>query len=177
MWRARLSRTWDWLKSRRLVGEDERHLYYSEFVETGKPERRCVEFRDKDILNSCDRMPVEWWAWLHNRRDTIPTELEIETSQSKKQNLAARVAVLEAEDEKQRLRQFSAVSLRRSNSEAQARRRNKVILRLAKAASPPGTDGTPSNLVPQSFQDTAIQDSAQGINAREDPQVSQALWY
>lgn len=143
MWRARLSKTWDWLRSRRLVGEDEHHLFFSEFVESGKPERRYVEYKDRNITHSSDRMPIEWWSWLHNRRDVVPTTLELAASETARHRLAERVAVLEAEDERERLRQMSGLSQAAGGGtgeaavqeEVQAKRRRKVLLRLHNAAT------------------------------------------
>lgn len=110
MWRTRFSKLWDWVRSRRLVGEDENHLFYSEFVEKGKPERRYVEFKDSNALDSSDRMPVEWWSWLHNRREDVPSEEEIVSSVRARERLAERVAEIEQEDERQRIRQMIAPS-------------------------------------------------------------------
>lgn len=105
MSRSRLSKLVDWVRSRTLVGEDAHHLFFSEFIEKGKPERRYVEFKDNNLTHSSDRMAVEWWSWLHNRRDTVPTNEEVSASARALQKLAERVAILEAEDERQRLRQ------------------------------------------------------------------------
>lgn len=80
-------------------------MFFTEFVEKGKPERRYVEYKDNNITHSSDRMAIEWWSWLHNRRETVPTNAEIAASARALQKLAERVAVLEAEDERQRLRQ------------------------------------------------------------------------
>ncbi|KAI0564991.1 NADH ubiquinone oxidoreductase subunit NDUFA12 [Gracilaria domingensis] len=168
MWRSRLTRALDWLKSRRLVGEDEHHLFYSEFIEKGKPERRYVEYKDSNILDSSDRMAVEWWAWLHNRRDTIPSIEEIQESELRKHVLAQRVAVIEMEDEKQRLRQFSGAPRTRSTSEAEAKRRKKVMMRLSKAASPAATDYDPG-IVPVSNEEY-MNESRTERNTAEEPQ-------
>lgn len=141
MWRSRSFRIWDWLRSRRLVGEDQHHFFYAEFVASDKPERRYVEYKDRDITNSSDRMTIEWWSWLHNRRDSVPSDEEIMISALKKETLAKRVAVLEAEDEKQRLRQFSGAPIPNvREEEAQARRRKKVLLNLSRAAGPPNVN-------------------------------------
>eukprot|EP00177_Eucheuma_denticulatum_P000914 GFKZ01001657.1.p2 GENE.GFKZ01001657.1~~GFKZ01001657.1.p2 ORF type:complete len:196 (+),score=31.26 GFKZ01001657.1:680-1267(+) len=173
MWRARISRTWDWLRSRKLVGEDQHHLYYTEFIEKGKPERRYVEYKDNDITNASDRMHVEWWSWLHNRRDTVPSPDEIALSEMKQQQLAQRVAILEAEDEKQRLRQFAGAgpnsTSRAKEEEGQARRRNKVMMRLAKAAAPKERATSDGAIIPNTEFNTQ-QDSGEGIsNPDKDP--------
>lgn len=105
MSRSRLSKLLDWVRSRRLVGEDDHHLFFTEFVEKGKPERRYVEYKDNNLTHSSDRMAIEWWSWLHNRRETVPTNEEVAASAQALRKLAERVAVLEAEDERQRLRQ------------------------------------------------------------------------
>ena len=111
-------------------------MYYFEYVAKGKPERRCVEYKDRVILNSSDRMPIQWWSWLHNRRDTVPTPDEIARSELQKEILAEKVAILEAEDEKQRLRQFAGAAHDLSKEEKRARRRKDVILEMRNAASP-----------------------------------------
>lgn len=99
-----MARAMDWVRSRRLVGEDEHHLFFSEFLGTGKPERRYVEYKDSDLTHSSDRMDVEWWAWLHNRRPTTPTAHELAQAARARAALADRVAIIQAEDERQRLR-------------------------------------------------------------------------
>ncbi|CDF33244.1 conserved hypothetical protein [Chondrus crispus] len=137
MWRTRLSRTWDWLRSRKLVGEDEHHFFYTEFIASDKPERRYVEYKDQNITHSSDRMAIEWWSWLHNRRDETPTCEELAMSEANQQRLAQKVAILEAEDEKQRLRQFAGGQpLQAAEEEARARRRKEAMMRLTNAASP-----------------------------------------
>lgn len=144
MWRSRLSRTWDWLRSRKLVGEDEHHFFYTEFISADKPERRYVEYKDHNITHSSDRMAIEWWSWLHNRRDDTPSREELAMSEAKQQRLAEKVAILEAEDEKQRLRQFAggqvAQTAQAAEEEVRARRRKKAMMRLTNAASPGGAD-------------------------------------
>lgn len=177
MWRTRISRTWDWLRSRKLVGEDQHHLYYTEFIEKGKPERRYVEYKDNDITSASDRMHIEWWSWLHNRRDTVPSPDEIAISDIKQQQLAQRVAILEAEDEKQRLRQFSGSVPNKHNTsyteeEARAKRRNKVMMRLANAASPGDRAASDAAIVPMSgqAQQRDVDDGA--ANPDKDPTVS-----
>lgn len=160
MWRSRLSKAWDWVCSRRLVGEDEHHLFYAEFVEKGKPEKRYVEYKDNDITQASDRLPIEWWSWLHNRRDDAPSTAEIIASIRARERLASRVAVLEAEDERQRLRQMSGMTsdsntepntlapqitgtqdvinaAKAAGEELAARRRRKALERLQGAAVPP----------------------------------------
>lgn len=134
MWRTRFSRTWNWLRSRKLVGEDEHHLFYTEFIEEGKPERRYVEYKDSDITQSSDRMHIEWWSWLHNRRDSVPTAEEIAHAILKQERLKANVARIEAEDEKQRLRQFAGGKAS-SPEDVAERRKRKAFTRLEEAAS------------------------------------------
>lgn len=173
MWRMRLSRTWDWIRSRTLVGEDKHHLFYSEFVSKGKPERRYVEFKDQNITHSSDRMSIEWWSWLHNRRDNIPTVEEIQLSERQQQRLAERVAVLEAEDEKQRLRQFAGTSpkTKATEEEVKARRRKKALLGLINAAVPPGQSSEDS-LSTRPFVPPAKHGSeGRNMNHEEDPTV------
>lgn len=153
MWRVRLSRTWDWLKSRRIVGEDEHHLFYEEFIAKGKRERRYVEYKDNNITSSSDRMSVEWWSWLHNRRDDAPTIEEVENCELARRQLKERVALLEAEDERQRLRGVVSGSGNASSNtnenplvelvmkssmgkeEVEAKRRRKAMERLNNAAA------------------------------------------
>lgn len=176
MWRTRLSKVWDWLKSRKLVGEDDHHLYYSEFIEKNKPDRRYVEYKDKNILHSSDRMPIEWWAWLHNRRDTIPADSEIKEAELKRQSLAMRVAALEAEDEKQRLRQFSGAPKSPLRSEAEARRRKKAMMRLSKAASPSDTDESGIEISAQVSIRAGLGETKMR-NTEEEPQVRSCCGY
>lgn len=173
MWRARISRTWDWLRSRKLVGEDRYHLYYTEFIERGKPERRYVEYKDNDITAASDRMHIEWWSWLHNRRDTVPSPHEIALSEIKQQQLAQRVAILEAEDEKQRLRQFAGAAQSKpphaTEEEAVARRRNKAMMRLARAAAPADHAPADGAIAPTAGYDASA-DAAEGAaNPDKDP--------
>eukprot|EP00186_Timspurckia_oligopyrenoides_P001161 CAMPEP_0182446088 /NCGR_PEP_ID=MMETSP1172-20130603/3984_1 /TAXON_ID=708627 /ORGANISM="Timspurckia oligopyrenoides, Strain CCMP3278" /LENGTH=146 /DNA_ID=CAMNT_0024641969 /DNA_START=233 /DNA_END=673 /DNA_ORIENTATION=+ len=51
-------------------------------------------------------LPVEWWSWLHGSRDDIPTKEELMASALKREQLKQRVAKIDAEDKKQRLRQL-----------------------------------------------------------------------
>lgn len=94
-------------------------MFFAEFVEKGKPERRYVEYKDNNLTHSSDRMAIEWWSWLHNRRETVPTNEEVAASARALQKLAERVAVLEAEDERQRLRQQNMNVYRTGNEDDQ----------------------------------------------------------
>lgn len=174
MWRTRLSKTWDWIRSRQLVGEDQHHFFYTEFISKGKPERRYVEFKDQNITHSSDRMSIEWWSWLHNRRDYTPSIEEIAMSELQQQTLAERVAVLEAEDERQRLRQFAGSSpggrAKSTEEEARARRRKKALLRLVDASSPvaQSEEGEPA----RSFVPPASHgQEGRNLNPEENPTV------
>lgn len=173
MWRIRLSRAWDWLRSRRLVGEDEHHLYYTEFIEKGKPERRYVEYKDQNITHSSDRMPIEWWSWLHSRRDDTPSAEEIASSEARQARLAERVAILEAEDEKQRLRQFAGSVSGKEGSmtedEMRAKRRNNVMMQLARAATPK-ENGKEVVATTETEHISGILSDG-NANTKEDPQV------
>lgn len=173
MWRTRLSRTWDWIRSRKLVGEDEHHFYYTEFIARDKPERRYVEYKDQNITHSSDRMPIEWWSWLHNSREDIPTVEEISLSAAQQESLAQKVAILEAEDEKQRLRQFAGGSPipKAAEEEARARRRKKAMLRLTNAASPENAYAESSIL--SSDKSSSFGEDGKPLNPEEDPKV----WY
>lgn len=172
MWRSRLSKTWDWIRSRKLVGEDEHHFYYTEFIARDKPERRYVEYKDQNITHSSDRMPVEWWSWLHNRRDATPTIEEIAMSAAQQVSLAQKVAILEAEDEKQRLRQFAGGSpkSKATEEEVRARRRKKAMLRLTNAAS---TDyaSHESSIVLTQDKSKGYGEDEKPLNPEEDPKV------
>lgn len=139
MWRARLSRTVDWLLSRRLMGEDAHHWFYTEFVARGAPERRYVLYKDRDHTHSSDRMAVEWWAWLHGRRDAVPGAEELARARGREKGLAERVKVLEAEDEKMRLRQFAGGA---GVGESTRTRKNKLLeiaMQRVSGAVPSGT--------------------------------------
>lgn len=151
MWRGRMLRAWDWLRSRRLVGEDEHHLFYSEFIARDEPERRYVEYKDRDHLSSSDRMHTEWWAWLHHRRKGTPTETELADDARRRAILATRVAQLEADDERNRLRYATGSNTMSPDGstataaaeEHAARRRRDVLLGLQRAAMP--GSGPPSD--------------------------------
>lgn len=175
MWRTRFSRAWDWLRSRKLVGEDEHHLYYTEFIERGKRERRYVEYKDQNITHSSDRMPVEWWSWLHNRRNNAPSVEEIALSEVKQEQLAERVSILEAEDEKQRLRQFAGSMSGRKESmteeEIRAKRRKNVMVRLAKAASPASPEDGKDVVVATEVESMPDGEKDEGANTQEEAQV------
>jgi NADH:ubiquinone oxidoreductase subunit len=102
MWRARLASACDWLVARSLAGTDSwGNKYYTQAVK-GRADRRYVEFRDGSP--SPETMPVQWWAWLHGRRDAPPSPAELARAEADQEALAARVAVLCAEDAKERLR-------------------------------------------------------------------------
>lgn len=153
MWRTRLTQAVNWLRSRRLVGEDGRHEFYSEYIGSGVPEKRYVEFKDREICDSSSGMPTEWWAWLHNRRDDPPTVAEIDASRARAEKLAQRVRALEAEDARQRLRQFAGAAPRKGDvSDVKRERVKERLLRSAneKAAAThvPATksDSTPGTM-------------------------------
>lgn len=146
-------------------------MFYTEFIAKDKPERRYVEYKDQNITHSSDRMPIEWWSWLHNRREDIPTANELALSARKQESLAARVAVLEAEDEKQRLRQFAggAKTAKATDEEVSARRRKKALLGLVNAASP--SQDTDSYLSPQTGPPAQHGAENQSMNSHQDPKV------
>ena len=79
--------------------------YFIEYRGQGLPDRRLVEYADphNQDLNSLD---VAWWSWLSGTRDDPPSLDELEKSELKRQQMAARVAALEAADRKQRLEQM-----------------------------------------------------------------------
>lgn len=102
MWRARLLALWDRVLSRRLVGTDSHgNKYYIQDLR-GRKERRIVEYRGG--MMSTREVPVEWWAWLHLRRESPPTPEELARAARARESLAERVAALDAEDRKERLR-------------------------------------------------------------------------
>lgn len=143
MWRNRLAAAVNWVRSRRLVGEHGRHAFYAEFVASDVPEKRSVEYKDRDICDSSTTMPTEWWAWLHNRRDDPPTADEISASEIGAERLARRVKALEEEDARQRLRQFAgAAKPKEGGSEVRRERVKERLLRSANdksaAANKPG---------------------------------------
>lgn len=178
MWRSRLSRTIDWLWSRRLIGEDENHRFYAEFLEKGKPEKRYVEYKDQNITHSTDRMPIEWWSWLHNRRDTAPTPEELVASEQRQRHLAQKVAILEAEDEKQRLRQFSSPKSE-TMEEKKTRRQTEVRKQLTQAAAMPST-ARPSgglDIVPSVIPSRSMDQGNDKRNEEEEPQVRELIFY
>ena len=173
-----MSRTIDWLWSRRLIGEDENHRFYTEFVEKGKPEKRYVEYKDRNITHSTDRMPIEWWSWLHNRRDIPPTPEELVASEQRQRHLAQKVAILEAEDEKQRLRQFSAPKSE-TIEEKRTRRQAEVRQQLTQASAMPSS-ARPSgdlDIVPSVTQTRSMEQGDDERNEEEEPHVRKLFFY
>jgi NADH:ubiquinone oxidoreductase subunit len=128
MWRSKFAGAWDWMASRALVGHDA--IGNSYFVSTtkGVPPKRFVEFRDG--VPNMESMPIEWWAWLHRRRDEPPTEKELMRAIKMSEILAERVAVLNAEDEKDRLRGLKS-GAKVSRGETPAERKRASLMQLA----------------------------------------------
>lgn len=103
MWRTRLGRAYDWLASRRLVGSDlSGNKYYTEFQSSTSPEKRFAVYKDRH--SAPHSTPVEWWSWLHGRRNDPPTLQELTRAENARAALEKKVKALEIEDEKQRLR-------------------------------------------------------------------------
>lgn len=128
-WRTRLGTALNWLRSRREIGRDGRHTFFAEYTGQGQPERRYVEYADGDLTDSSHGMATEWWAWLHGRREHPPTSAELERSRRNAAALAKRVAALEDEDRRERLRQGL------TGSTGDNVRRERVKERLLRSAS------------------------------------------
>ncbi len=132
-WRTRWGAAINWLRSRREIGREGRHTFFAEYVGQGQPERRYVEYADGDLTDSSHGMATEWWAWLHGRREDPPTAMEIERSRRSAAALAKRVAALEDEDRRERLRQGLSSGL--GDNKAGAVRRERVKERLLRSAN------------------------------------------
>jgi len=154
-WRSRLSSAVNWLRSRKEVGKDGRHIFYSEYVGKGLPEKRYVEYLDGDLTDSSHGMKTEWWSWLHNRRDDPPSSDEIERSSLQAERLQQRVQILEDEDARQRLRQFGAKLPQ--TSAAEDVRRERVKERLMRGANENLARGGPGVMIPSSTETTEFE--------------------
>ena len=148
----------NWLRSRREVGRSGRHVFYTEYVERGAPERRYVEFDDGDLTDSAHGMPTEWWAWLHNRRDDPPTEGELKMSAARAESLQRRVRAIEDEDRRQQLRAASGrTAAHAAYSSADDVRRERAKERLTRQANEgsllPGknTDAETTEFTPEAW--------------------------
>jgi len=82
--------------------------YYLEHVRAGEKERRSVQYAER--VPDIHALPMEWWSWLRHTRRLPPTALEIRESDARRARLAERVAALESEDLKQRIREQSTKS-------------------------------------------------------------------
>eukprot|EP00171_Calliarthron_tuberculosum_P020955 IDg20955t1 len=143
-WRVQLTRTVNWLRSRRKVGVDGRHTFYSEYVGRAHPEKRYVEYEDGDLCDSSHGMHTEWWAWLHNRRDEPPTPAEIAAARARADALQRRVQIIEEEDARQRLRQFAGATSPKTD-EVRRERAKERLLRTANEKAAAGFARLPSS--------------------------------
>lgn len=165
-WRARLASAVNWLRSRQEVGKDGRHIFYSEYVGKGVPEKRYVEFLDGDLTDSSHGMPTEWWAWLHNRRDAPPTPEELQRSSVQAERLQQRVQRLEDDDARERLRQFGA-KLPQHSTAAEDARRERVKERLMRSANENLARGGPGVLIPSSTETTEFEPESWTPNKKD----------
>ncbi|GMH40909.1 hypothetical protein BSKO_08813 [Bryopsis sp. KO-2023] len=89
-----------------LVGIDQIGNKYYRYPDTdpnGKPViKRIVDLADNEY--DPQSIPPEWMSWLHRFRDEIPTEQEIERMKVSRDDLKRRVAALDEEEYKRRLR-------------------------------------------------------------------------
>jgi NADH:ubiquinone oxidoreductase subunit len=114
----RLSSLWDRAIGRRMVGKDSHgnQFFLQASSEAGKPARRIVEHPNGTPDSAS--MDIEWWSWLHGRREELDTPREV---------LAERVAVINAEDAKNRLRGLSSSKL----ESTPAQRKRAALMQLA----------------------------------------------
>mmetsp|Transcript_18514 Transcript_18514/g.32140 ORF Transcript_18514/g.32140 Transcript_18514/m.32140 type:complete len:175 (-) Transcript_18514:680-1204(-) len=105
MWRGRVARIVDWLYSRSLVGKDLQGNAYYIYYRANEPEKRMVEYINK-YDQDAKHLPIEGYSWLVHSRADFPKETELRESEEKRRILQMRVAAIEAEDNKQRLRQI-----------------------------------------------------------------------
>ncbi|GJD08380.1 hypothetical protein Gasu2_26860 [Galdieria sulphuraria] len=106
----------DWCLSREAIGTDKQgNVYFEETRQTGSVRKRFVKYTSIPDVHS---VPVEWWSWLHYMREDPPSEQEISSHEAHRAKVAEKVAKIEAEDRKQRLKQFvSGTSSGESNGE------------------------------------------------------------
>lgn len=129
MWRSRLSTLWDRAVGRRLVGKDSHgnNFFLQSSSEAGKAARRIVEHPDGSPDSAS--MDIEWWSWLHGRREEHDTPLPAELKRAAKarEDLAERVAVINAEDAKNRLRGLKTTK----RESTPAERKRAALIQLA----------------------------------------------
>lgn len=89
-----------------LVGIDKIGNKYYRYPDTdpnGNPvEKRIVDLVEQEY--DPESIPPEWMSWLHRFRDEVPTDEEIERLQASRADLKQRVAALDEEEYKRRLR-------------------------------------------------------------------------
>lgn len=131
MWRSQLSSLYNRAVGRRLVGKDNHgNLFFLQAsTEPGKAARRVVEHPSGAPDSSS--MDIEWWAWLHGRREEedIPLPAELQRAAKARDDLAERVSVIDAEDEKDRLRGLGSASVKRESTPAE--RKRAALMQLA----------------------------------------------
>ncbi|GJQ09866.1 hypothetical protein GpartN1_g1657.t1 [Galdieria partita] len=104
--RSSWKRIIDWCLSRKAIGTDKQgNIYFEETRQTGSFRKRFVKYRNESIPD-VHSVPVEWWSWLHYMRENPPSEQEILNHEAHRSKVAEKVAKIEAEDRKQRLKQF-----------------------------------------------------------------------
>lgn len=131
MWRSQLSSLYNRAVGRRLVGRDTHGniFFLQSSTEPGKAARRVVEHPDGAPDSSS--MDIEWWAWLHGRREEedVPLPAELQRAAKARDDLAERVAVINAEDEKDRLRGLGSAGTKRESTPAE--RKRAALMQLA----------------------------------------------
>lgn len=142
MWRSRLSTLWDRALSRRLVGRDNQgnNFYLQAPQAPGDASRRIAEH--KDGAPDANLMDVEWWAWLHHRRDEddLPSAAELARAAQARAELAERVRIIDAEDAKDRLRGLGKVA---GKGKTSAERKRAALLQLGSAHVDAGLSDRP----------------------------------
>jgi NADH:ubiquinone oxidoreductase subunit len=104
--RSSWRRILDWCLSRKAVGRDKQgNVYFEETRQTGSVRKRFVKYTDESSPD-VHSVPVEWWSWLHYMREEAPSDEEISRHEAHRAKVAEKVAKIEAEDHKQRLKQF-----------------------------------------------------------------------
>ncbi len=135
MWRAARA----WLRSaseraagRTLVGEDASGNRY--FLEKdGEQVKRVMTFATSHP-DPAD-VPAEWASWLHHRRPDAPSQRECELIAYRREQLAEKVAQIEAADQRLRLEEQAAKDAASAEQQAQ-------VVEDAEAGEPSGSGDT-----------------------------------
>jgi NADH:ubiquinone oxidoreductase subunit len=169
--RSSWRRILDWCLSRKAVGRDKQgNVYFEETRQTGSVRKRFVKYTDESSPD-VHSVPVEWWSWLHYMREEAPSDEEISRHEAHRAKVAEKVAKIEAEDHKQRLKQFVSGA---SSGESQGGDVQQALRYLAKQHGLKETvdDDLLKRSSSSSVENSSIQNSRYGEEVQKDTSSS-----